>query len=149
MARKPNTILPYNEAREFVRSLNLPNSAAWVAYASSGKRPEGIPANPWVAYKSYFDKLDKKFIINDFIGANPRRGRKPKAKVAEPIKSDYEVAKEIARGLNLKSRAEFTEMSKNKQRPEGIPARPDLAFKEKGWEGWAPFLGNVRETVNA
>jgi hypothetical protein len=157
----------YKDARDFVRGLGLKDTAAWHAYAASDQRPKDIPVNPWVAYRSYFAQTGEKFSINDFIGARAKRGRPRKdenrgtpvktAKTAkqktEVQKSAYEMAKDIVRGLNLKSRAAFTELSKNGGRPEGVPARPDLTFAGDEWEGWAAFLGNApapeRELVNA
>jgi hypothetical protein len=69
---------------------------------------------------------------------------KSKVVTTAPVqKSAYETAKDIVRGLRLKSRAEFTAMSKDGKRPEGVPARPDLTFAGGEWEGWAAFLGNA------
>lgn len=162
---RTKTMRNYKDARDFVRGLGLKDTAAWHAYAASDARPKDIPVYPWVAYRDYFAATGEKFSINDFIGARAKRGRprkdenrepkarKPKVetKVVEVQKSAYETAKDIVRGLHLKSRAEFTEMSKNGKRPEGVPARPDLTFEE--WEGWATFLGNAkpaeRELVTA
>lgn len=140
----------YEDARKFVRGLGLKDTQAWRDYVKSGKRPSDIPSNPWVAYRD----RSEKFSLNDFIGAKVQRGRprknesKPSTKaklvVQAPAKSVYETAKEIIQTLQLKNRAEFTEMSKNGLRPAGVPARPDLAFAE--WEGWATFLGNEKNT---
>lgn len=144
MARTKTT-RNYESARAFVRALNLADTHAWHAYAASEARPKDIPANPWVSYKSYFDERGEKFSINDFIGAKVKRGRpcknaEPVAEVETP-KTAYEIAKELVQTLQLKNRAEFTAMSKNGQRPEGIPARPDLTFEE--WQGWREFLGTA------
>lgn len=153
MART-KTMRNYKDAREFVRGLGLKDTAEWLAFAASDQRPKDIPVNPWVAYRDYFAATGEKFSINDFIGAHAKRGRprkdelravkntQPKVKVIAVQKSAYETAKEIIHRLGLKSRAEFTEMSKNGKRPEGVPARPDLTFEE--WEGWATFLGNAK-----
>lgn len=166
---RTKTMRNYKDARDFVRGLGLKDTAEWFAYAASDRRPKDIPVNPWVAYREYFAKTGEKFSINDFIGARAKRGRprkdenrqpkasKPKVetRVTEVPKSAYEVAKDIVRGLRLKSRAEFTELSKNGKRPDGVPARPDLTFAGGEWEGWATFLGNAvpaereRELVTA
>lgn len=142
MARTKTT-RNYESARAFVRALNLADTQAWHAYAASEARPKDIPANPWVSYKEYFDSRGEKFSINDFIGAKVKRGRpcKTVAVAPKPEKTAYEIAKELVQALQLKNRAEFTAMSKNGQRPEGVPARPDLTFEE--WSGWRDFLGNV------
>ena len=41
---------PFEEAREFVRSLGLKSVREWEAYCASGKRPADIPSNPQMAY---------------------------------------------------------------------------------------------------
>ena len=146
---RTKTTRNYESARAFVRALNLADTHAWHAYAASDARPKDIPANPWVSYKAYFDERGEKFSINDFIGAKVKRGR-PNLKNREAVetpalveteKTAYEIAKELVQALQLKNRAEFTELSKNGKRPDGVPARPDLTFEE--WNGWREFLGTA------
>ena len=43
---------PFEEAREFARSLNLRNRDGWYEYCKSGERPDDIPANPGIIYKN-------------------------------------------------------------------------------------------------
>jgi integrase-like protein len=43
--------LPFEKAREFVRSLNLQSDEDWRDYVKSGKKPDSIPAAPWNTYK--------------------------------------------------------------------------------------------------
>ena len=47
---------PFEEAREFARSLNLKCSTEWKQYRKFGKdgipRPDNIPSNPEKAYKN-------------------------------------------------------------------------------------------------
>ena len=57
--------LPFEEAREFVRSLNLKSSTEWRSWSKSGERPSNIPANPNKTYKDqgwvdWYDWLGKK-----------------------------------------------------------------------------------------
>ena len=46
---------PFEEAREFTRSLNLRGSEEWFQYCKSGKdgkpRPDDIPTNPNITYR--------------------------------------------------------------------------------------------------
>jgi len=43
--------MPFEEAREFVRTLNLKDYEDWRKFCKSGKRPEAIPASPGHVYK--------------------------------------------------------------------------------------------------
>jgi hypothetical protein len=45
--------LPFEDAREFIRSINLKGQKEWEAYCTSGRKPNNIPRNP---YKVYNDK---------------------------------------------------------------------------------------------
>lgn len=153
---RTNTMRNYKDAREFVRGLGLKDTTAYHEWAASDARPKDIPVNPWVAYRDYFAKTGEKFSINDFIGTRAKRGRplgtRNRAKATPVQKSAYEIAKDVVCALRLKSRAEFTAMSKDGKRPEGVPARPDLTFAGGEWEGWATFLGNApaeKELVTA
>lgn len=42
--------LPFTEARDFARTLRLPNQIAWRAWAKSSARPANIPSNPEKSY---------------------------------------------------------------------------------------------------
>lgn len=42
---------PFEQAREFVRGLNLQNSAEWRTYASGGNKPVNIPYKPERTYR--------------------------------------------------------------------------------------------------
>lgn len=42
--------LPFEEAKEFIRKLNLKSVDAWREYVNSGKKPANIPANPQEYY---------------------------------------------------------------------------------------------------
>lgn len=42
--------LPFNEARDFVRNLKLPDTRAWQEWAKT-QRPQNISSSPWITYK--------------------------------------------------------------------------------------------------
>ena len=42
----------FEEAREFVRSLNLKGQKEWHEYCKSGKKPDDIPQKPERTYKN-------------------------------------------------------------------------------------------------
>merc|ERR1711974_370363 len=46
-----NDFLPFDEAREYVRSLQLQSFKDWQAWSKSGKRPDNIPSAPDHTYR--------------------------------------------------------------------------------------------------
>jgi len=52
----------FTEAKKFFRSLGLKNQREWKEYVKSGKKPDDIPALPWVVYskKNILRKMKKK-----------------------------------------------------------------------------------------
>ena len=42
---------PFEEAREYARSLGLKNSLEWIAFWKSGKKPKDIPYQSFIVYK--------------------------------------------------------------------------------------------------
>jgi hypothetical protein len=50
IAPKDRNYRPFENAKKFVRSLNLKSSHEWKEYCKSGKKPADIPANPLEVY---------------------------------------------------------------------------------------------------
>jgi hypothetical protein len=48
-----NRWLPFTDARDFARSLQLKNQREWTAYAKSSARPNDIPAIPAATYPEW------------------------------------------------------------------------------------------------
>ncbi len=117
--------LPFEEAREFVRSLGFKGQKEWQEYSKSGQRPHNIPSAPHATYKGKGWKD-----IGDWLGNRTRREYLP-----------FEEAREFARSLILKNLREWKKYSKSGQRPRYISSAPDLTYKGKGWKGWGDFLG--------
>ena len=122
--------LPFEEAREFARSLGLSDTKEWQEYAKSGQKPHNIPSGPEVLYK---DKGWKG--MGDWLGngniASINREFLP-----------FEEAREFARSLNIKDGSKWREYSKSGRRPHNIPSCPNVKYKGKGWKGWGDWLGN-------
>ena len=117
-----NNFLPFEEAREYTRSLKFISSTKWKEWSKSGMRPSNIPGNPAVTYKNKGWKSWGDFLGNEFL--------------------PYEEAREFVRSLNLKNKRDWEEWSKNGMRPSNIPSTPNEIYKDKGWKSWADFLGN-------
>ena len=128
MARRKKNFLPFAEARNFVRSLALTSTAEWWKYAKSGKRPENIPGNPNIVYKS-----DGWNGLNDWIGLPPLKPGKRKF-------TEYEQVKMLVSRMGFKNRDEFRDAARAGKLPETVPSSPDKRFKGE-FKGWADFLG--------
>jgi len=123
---------PYEEARAYIHSLNLPSSSAFYIWCVTNARPKDIPGNPHVTYKGIGWTTWK-----DFIG----RGRKPRNIPWMP----YQQAAEIVRPLGLRER-EYRQWSKKNGRLS-VPLHPERVYKDKGWIGWGDYLGTRKSAL--
>jgi hypothetical protein len=119
---------PFEEAREFVRTLELKNEGAWRGYTKSGEKPADIPANPNTVYSDQWQGF------GDWLGtgniANHRRVFRP-----------FEEARAFVRTLGLKNVAEWYTYCRSGGKPPDIPATPERVYKDSGWQGVADWLG--------
>ena len=125
-------LLPYDEARDFVRALGFKNVKEWRAYCASGERPLNIPANPQKAYagKGWTD-------WGDWLGT-------------ERVRSGdflrYDEGRDFIRALGLKSQKEWHAYCASGERSLNIPRHPDRVYAGKGWKDWGDWLGTGTET---
>ncbi|MFH2066497.1 MAG: DEAD/DEAH box helicase family protein [Pseudomonadota bacterium] len=126
---------PFEEAREFARSLNLSSVTQWREYYKAGKKPDDIPVTPDITYK---DKGWNGY--GDWLGtgniANFLRGYR-----------SFKEAREFARSLNLKSGTEWKEFCNSGKKPSDIPVKVYRTYQNKGWKGWGDFLGTGRKAT--
>lgn len=128
---------PFTEAKKFVHSLGLKKSSEWVKYCrdefpEKGFKPDDIPANPATSYR------DKGWISwGDWLGTNFVATFKRKYR-------SFTAARSFIRGLELKSRSEWSqycrgELRNNLKKPDDIPSKPNIVYKQ--WTGWGNWLG--------
>ena len=119
--------MPFEEAREYVRELNLKSAKQWVEYSTSGLRPYDIPSSPQISYS-------KVGWVNwgHFLGTGNLA-----TKDFEFI--SFKEARDYARSLNLKVVGEWYGLKEN--RPSNIPSQPKNTYRDLGWSGWGDFLG--------
>ena len=127
--------LPYNDARNFARSLGLEYKEQWNIYVKglySDKKalPENIPKDPdWIyRYTGWRDWSD--WLID------PHEKKK--------YLSFFE-ARKFARSLRLKDRLQWfsyvEEYSQKVKTFRNIPDKPNLEYEKRGWSGWDDWLG--------
>jgi len=125
--------MPFEDAREFARSLKLKSNSEYLELFRNGKLPKDIPAKPRNVYK------DSGFIsIPDFLGY-------------ETLLKDwisYKEAKEVLKEFGFESKKEFDKAFALGKIPKNIPKFPSGVYKKDGWIEWADFLSNKNFSKN-
>ena len=121
---------PFEEAREYARSLNITTSAQWIEHTKTSGFPGDIPVTPSRTYKN------KGWVgMGDWLGTGEvyvYDGRRYRP---------FEDAREYARSLGLKSEKEWVRRARRSDFPRGIPARPHYHYRDRGWISWGDWLG--------
>ena len=129
----------FEEARNFVRDLDLKSQSEWKMLCKDelpekGTLPDDIPKAPWSIYKDQGWKGYGNWLGTGTIQTQQREYR--------PFKE----AREFARELDLKNESEWRILCKGGlpgkgSLPEDIPATPSNIYKEQGWKGMGDWLG--------
>jgi hypothetical protein len=114
---------PFTEARTFVHSVGLKNSAQWRAYCTSGKKPPDIPSHPKRVYRSEYKDMD------DWLGTGRSRHFRP-----------FTEARTFARTLGLKNSKHWGEFCRSGKKPPYIPSEPWRAYRGE-YKSMADWLG--------
>jgi superfamily II DNA or RNA helicase len=124
----------FEEARLYVRELNLKNVTSWNNFSKSGSRPSDIPSNPNSKYKNngWVD-------FADWLGIKTISTFKK-----NEMFLNYENAKTIIHQLKIKNLKDWQLYCKSGKRPNNIPSNPQNSYKNKGWQGWDDFLGKEK-----
>ncbi len=118
---------PFEEAREFARSLNLSSGAEWKKYCKGelkDKEPKSldIPSNPAIAYK-----LSGWKNMVDWLGRKEYK--------------TFEDAREYIRSLKIgKSYKDWVKYWNINNIPSDIPIQPEQRYYRFGWTNWKDFL---------
>ena len=119
--------MPFEEAREFVRCLNLKSHIEWSNYIKNGKKPNEIPSAPSTIYKLEWKGY------GDFLGNGNIAAR-------DKVFRSFIEAREFVRMLNLKGQSEWLNYCKSGEKPDDIPSMLNRTYKEE-WKGFGDFLG--------
>ena len=119
----------FNEAREFIQSLNLKNSVEWENYRKSINKPMDIPSNPNITYKDSGWKG-----IKDWLGTG-------RIQTQLLIYRDFQDAKFFVHSLKINGQKEWNEYCKSGVKPSDIPANPHNTYLNKGWKNYGDWLG--------
>jgi superfamily II DNA or RNA helicase len=139
IAPRLKVYLPYEEARAFVRSLDLKNELEWIRFCKGqlpekGILPSNIPASAKKVYAS-----EGWNGIGDWLGT----GRIANINI---IYRRFAHARAFVHSLKLKNRDEWQKYCKGQMPevgtlPADIPANPDNTYATEGWNGIGDWLG--------
>ncbi|MEO8614649.1 MAG: hypothetical protein ABI600_05865, partial [Luteolibacter sp.] len=136
----------FEEARTFARSLGLKSGTEWTKFCKGnlpeiGKLPDDIPTIP---RKTYANKGWKS--MGDWLGTGT---------VATYLKKyrAFPAARAFARRLNLESQTKWFAFCKGNipekgTLPSDIPVSVHVIYANKGWAGFADWLGTGRTRVS-
>lgn len=127
---------PFEEAREFIRALELKTNNDWKEYCRSQNKPKDIPSNPHIIYsKNGWDGM------GDWLGSSEIKQLK---RFNDYV--SFEEAKKFASSLGLKNLKEWQDYCKGNFpnlpiKPENIPTQPEQKYRRSGWKNMNNFLG--------
>jgi hypothetical protein len=130
---------PFEDAREFARTLNLKTTTEWKKFCKGqmpekGALPSNIPSKP-----------NRTYAKSGWLGMGDWLGTGRVANFNKTFRP-FKEAREFARSLNFNLRAEWRKFCKGQMPemgtlPSDIPNAPDLVYKNKGWKGYGDWLG--------
>lgn len=120
---------PFEEAREFARSLQLNGQREWTEYCKDPEFPSDIrrKPTPYVGWVSWADWLGTNNIFNRIVVYRP-----------------FEEAREFVRSLNLKDTNDWIQYKKSPDFPDDIRRHP---FTYEEWQGMSDWLGNIKHST--
>jgi hypothetical protein len=132
VASRNRVYLPFKEAREFVRTLNLKGQKEWEQYYKSGNKPDDIPTHPDQTYKNKGYRG-----YGDWLGTGRIAER-------DRIFRSFNDARIFTHKLKLQSQSAWRDYCKSGNKPDDIPSHPDSGYKNNGWQNWGNWLGTGR-----
>lgn len=124
----------FEEARQFVHSLELKSQSDWIKFRrgqllEKGTFPEDIPTNPARTYKGI-----GWLSWGDWLGTNSIAAKD------KPFLQFHD-AKSWVRNLKLRNRAAWRNACADGLIPEEIPKNPESHYKNAGWISMGDWLG--------
>ncbi len=124
----PGQYRSFDEARAFVRALELRSYAEWLAY--KGKLPNDVPKAPDQLYSGAGWAGYSDWLGNGRVGPGQYRS--------------FDEARAFVRGLSFKSATDWRDYCASGKRAADIPSNPNKAYARAGWLSWGDWLGTGR-----
>ena len=119
--------LPFDEALDVARSLNLASAAEWRAWCKEGMRPAYLPSNPQHTYEDGGWQG-----WGHWLGTGNQHSKEF---------LPFEEALAVAQSLGLANRFGWHQWCKEGTCPSNVPSTPQRTYKDGGWQGWGHWLG--------
>ena len=118
---------PFEEAREYVRSLGLQNTQEYTEWCRTDFRPPDIPAEPasiyklkgWLDWADFLDSMNRKNV--DWM--------------------PFEEARQLVRNQGLSNMKGYRKWRRLSGSTFAVPAKPDDIYQNEGWIDAADWLG--------
>ena len=129
---------PFNEARNFARTLGFTSPRHWEWYRSGkntvDRRPKDIPSRPDKTYKAEWVSW------SDWFGYVPRFGKW----------LPFREARAFARTLKLPGQKAWKHYCSGRMphlpsRPKKVPTAPDSVYADEGWVSYSNWVGLANE----
>jgi len=115
----------FEDAREFVHSLDLESTQDWRKYCNSGKKPEDIPRSPYTVWKNKGWKG-----MGDWVGTG-RISSQERSKNFLSFNDARKVVHELAKKHDIKTNKDWDTAVKKGLIPDNIPATPREVYSKK------------------
>lgn len=128
-----NEFRPFQDAREYARSLRLESQKKWYEFVRRNVLPVGFSAYPQntYAHRGWISRGD--WLGTDTIAPGLR------------VYRDFDDARTFARSLNLRKTREWWDLCAQRNAiPADIPRAPHVQYREQGWHGYGDWLGTGR-----
>lgn len=145
------SFLPFEEARQYVRKLNLKNQEQYRKFCKSEQRPANIPVHPENTYEDKWNGWSD-WLRKSSLELNEEQRLEVKDELTDVLDTaieqlktkylPYEEARDYVQKLKLQGQKEWFEYAKSNQRPDFIPVAPYNYYKE--WSSFADWLGTSR-----
>ena len=126
---------PFEEARGFVRRLNLKSQSQWNIFCITKERPGDIPSNPQRVYRSQGWINWSDWLGNGVVATRERKYL------------PFIDARNYVHTLKLNSKNDWQSFCLSGKKPDNIPANPQRTYAND-WVGWSDWVGSGRKKIN-
>jgi len=120
---------PFEEAKEYVRTLGIVSQNKWEMWSKSGLRPADIPSNPPLTYREEWVSWDDWFDYTSECRLYYKKKFRP-----------FEDARAFVHTLGLKNAHAWFAYAASGDRPDDIPSNPHRIYCKK-WVSFPDWLG--------
>ncbi len=126
--------LPYEQAKEWVHTLQLATKSEWVDYTRTHRLPKNIPKDPYTTYRyqGYISMSD--WLGSDTPGSRTRQFW------------SFRKARSWVRKHNLQTVDDWWTLARSGELPHEIPRTPQHVYSTH-WKGFPDWIGNANQSV--